>query len=173
MKRIAESSLRSFIAVEWLICGFIVLRTCEGLKKTDRAAAMSPMTEKAKRISCSVKQPRRVLEQSPMTPEASVNTPTRTRSHPVRLGLCSITKRRTREAIPPMVTARLSRKSMVVDITAMCPRNVLPAIVAAFSSSPSFLTCRKGTCITLNHYTFRPKCLHSMEIINGGRGNHL
>ncbi len=173
MKRIAESSLRSFSAVDWLICGFIVLRTCEDLKKIDRAAAMSPMTEKAKRISCSVKQPRRVLEQSPMTPEASVNTPTRTRSHPVWLGLCSITKRRTREAIPPMVTARLSRKSMVVDITAMCPRNVLPAIVAAFFSSPSFLTCRKGTCITLNHYTFRPKCLHSMEIIKGGRGNHL
>lgn len=120
-----------------------MLRTCEDLKKIDRAAAMSPMTEKAKRISCSVKQPRRVLEQSPMAPEASVNTPTRTRSHPVRLGLCSITKRRTREAIPPMVTARLSRKSMVVDITAMCPRNVLPAIVAAFFSSPSFLTFKE------------------------------
>jgi len=131
MNRTAASSLRTLMAVLRAILGLMSFSTRWALKKIDKAAAISPTREKARRTSCNVKQPLRVLEQRPIKPEATVKALTMTKSHPVWLGLCSSRNSITREATPPTVTMRFSINNKVVENTDINPVNVRPVMIAA------------------------------------------
>jgi hypothetical protein len=117
-------------------CGFTVLRihpsqNLSRLEENQREAEISPMSANIRRTACHVKQPRRLLVQSPINPDTTVKPPTIMKSHPILLGTCSSAQITTMAAMPPIVARRFKTERRPVDTNATCPLMVLPAMIPA------------------------------------------
>ncbi len=131
MKKIAAWNLIIFQLVDSLYFEFILARTWVGLKKISREAEISPMSANIRRTACHVKQPQRLLVQSPINPDTTVKPPTIMKSHPILLGTCSSAQITTMAAMPPIVARRFKTERRPVDTNATCPLIVLPAMIPA------------------------------------------